>query len=299
MAKIIYMDLSIIILNYKQKGLVKQCIKGILSAHINFDYEIIVVDNGSGDDTIPAVRELFSEKPVSALSTPSLLTPLLPKLPPLFTIQSEKNGGFAYGNNLGIKKARGKYVVILNPDIAVVPGGFEKIVDFLEHNPKVGIAGPKLINPDGSVQDSCRRFPTLPVPLLRRTVFGKMAFAKKFLDDYLMADFDHNTNRSVDWLFGACLVMRRDVFQKVGLFDERFFLYFEDLDLCRRCWEAGLAVYYFAEVEMVHYHQRLSAEKAGVLGVFGPAGRIHLASGLKYFAKYLGAKLPVALDKKS
>src|SRR3989344_3567400 len=114
------MDLSIVILNYKQKGLVKQCVKGIIAAAPKLDYEIIVVDNNSGDGCLEAVNALFAA--VVNIEVPSLLRPLEPKLPPLQTIQAGDNGGFAKGNNLGIKSAHGRYVLVMNPDIAVVPG---------------------------------------------------------------------------------------------------------------------------------------------------------------------------------
>jgi len=286
------MDLSIVILNYKQKGLVKQCVKGILAAAPKLKYEVIVVDNDSRDGCLRAVRGLFETESPAPFTTPSLLKKLESPLPPLVTIQSNQNKGFAGGNNLGIAKARGKYVMIMNPDIAIVAAGLEKMVEFMENNARVGIIGPKLINPDGSIQDSCRRFPSLPMPIFRRTFLGKLPLAKEKLDYYLMKDFNHSRSAPVDWLFGACLLIRRSVLEKIGSFDERFFVYFEDLDFCRRCWEKDFQVYYFAEVEMVHYHQRLSAEKSGILGIFDKAGRVHLMSGLKYFAKYLGAKLP-------
>jgi len=286
------MDLSIIILNYKQKGLVKQCIKGIVTTQPNLDYEIIVVDNNSDDNCLEMVKNIFKDNLKNNEIQPEL--PIINKLeiPPIETIQSKSNDGFAVGNNLGIKQVKGEYVMILNPDIAVVPGALEKMVNFMQENQQVGIIGPRLINPDGSVQYSCRRFPSLMTPLYRRTFLGKLLFAKKPLIDYLMKDFDHEEKIEVDWLFGACLLIRKSVMDKVGLFDERFFMYFEDLDLCRRVWQAGFKIIYFAKVEMVHYHQRLSAERNGVLGILSKGGRIHIASGIKYFAKYLGVKLP-------
>jgi GT2 family glycosyltransferase len=286
------MDLSIIILNYKQKGLVKQCLKGIVTAQPQLDYELIVVDNNSGDNSLAMVKKMFKpeEEPANHQPPLPIVKPL--KVPPIKTIQAKSNDGFATGNNLGINQARGKYVMILNPDIAVVPRALEKMVVFMETNPTVGIIGPKLINPDGSVQYSCRRFPGFLTPIYRRTIFGKLPFGKKAVDHYLMKDFDHQSNKEIDWLFGACLLLRKSVLEKIGLFDERFFMYFEDLDLCRRCWQAGFKVAYFSQAEMVHYHQRLSAERGGALGVFSRGGRIHTASGIKYFAKYLGVKLP-------
>jgi len=287
------MDLSIIILNYKQKGLVKQCVKGIVAVQPQLDYEIIVVDNDSGDGTLAMVEKMFQPEVETDNNQPHLPISRSLKVPPIVTIAAEANNGFAAGNNLGIIKAQGKYLMILNPDIAVVPQALEKMVAFMEKNPSVGIIGPKLINPDGSVQYSCRRFPGFLVPIYRRTIFGKLPLAKKSIANYLMADFDHQSNQAVDWIFGACLLIGRSALEKIGLLDERFFMYFEDLDWCRRSWQEGFKVIYFSQTEMVHYHQRLSAERGGIFGVFSRGGRIHLWSGVKYFAKYLGVKPPV------
>ena len=283
------MDVSIVILNYKQRGLVKQCIKGIVASQPQLEYEIIVVDNVSNDGTLEMVKTLFEPPEEHQLTLP--VAPTL-RIPPIMTIQAEFNGGFAIGNNLGIAKARGTYIMILNPDIAVVSGVIEEMFSFMEHHADIGILGPKLINPDGSVQHSCRRYPNFFTPLYRRTLLGRLPFARRSLDYYLMVDFDHVTSTDVDWLFGACLFIRRSVVEKIGAFDERFFMYFEDLDLCRRVWQAGFRVVYIVSVEMVHYHQRLSAERSGLLGLFSRGGRIHVASGIKYFAKYLGVSLP-------
>src|SRR3989338_2974243 len=286
------MDLSIIILNYKQKGLLKQCLKGIVMAKPELTYEIIVIDNHSEDGSLAMVETMFLPEAETNTSQPMLpiAKPLV--IPPIKTIAALANDGFAAGNNLGIKAAKGKYLMILNPDIALVPGTLEKMIVYLEENSKVGVLGPKLINPDGNVQDSCRRFPSLLTPLYRRTVFGKFPISKNPISHYLMKDFNHNQIIEVDWLFGACLLFRKSVLAKIGLFDERFFMYFEDLDICRRIWKAGYQVIYFPLVELVHYHHRLSAERGGIFGLFNHGGRIHFLSGLKYFAKYLGAKLP-------
>ncbi|MFA6409958.1 MAG: glycosyltransferase family 2 protein [Candidatus Buchananbacteria bacterium] len=287
------MDLSIVILNYKQKGLLKQCLKGIILAQPQLDYEIIVVDNKSDDGSLEMVKEIFLAKKDD--NQPQLKLPITKPLavPPIQTIQADVNNGFAAGNNLGIAKALGKYVMILNPDVAIVSGVLEKMVDFMQNNSDVGMIGPRLINPDGSTQYSCRRFPGSLVPVYRRTIFGKLPFAKKIIDSYLMLDFDHENNRLVDWLFGACLVIRKSALDKVGSFDEKFFMYFEDLDLCRRFWQQNFKVLYFAGAEMVHYHQQWSTEKGGIFGVLRRGGRVHVASGIKYFIKYFGTKIPV------
>ena len=271
MVPITSMDVSIIILNYKQKGLVKQCVKGILQSHINVSYEIIVVDNHSHDGCIEMLREIF---------------------PQVITLASEKNKGFAYGNNLGIQKSRGKYIVIINPDIAFTDNVIENMIAYMEKNKNAGIVAPKLINPDGTIQYSCRRFPKIFTPILRRTFLGNFSFAKKWLNAYLMEDWDHNSNKKVDWIFGAIFMIRKEFLKKVGLFDERFFLYFEDCDLCRRFWEKNYEVWYLADIELTHYHQRLSGQKNGILSIFDKATRIHIASAIKYFAKYLGTSSP-------
>ena len=175
---LIFMDLSIIILNYKQKGLLKQCLKGIVAAQPQLNYELIVVDNNSGDDSLEMVKRMFVSENDNKKQPPLPINKVL-EIPPIITIQSKSNDGFAAGNNLGIHRAKGNYVMILNPDIAVVSGVLEKMVSFMADYPLVGIIGPKLINPDGSVQYSCRRFPKFLTPLYRRTTFGKFSFAKK------------------------------------------------------------------------------------------------------------------------
>jgi len=263
------MNLSIVIVNHNQKELLKECLRNIQEAGINFDYEIIVVDNASSDKSL----ELLSK----------------------FEIQNSKfknicnnaNVGFARGVNQGIKNSLGEYILILNPDVVALPGSIEKMVKFMEQNPECGICGPKLINPDGSTQKSCRRFPKWYTPLVRRTFLKQIMFFGKRHDEwYLMKDFDHQKNQEVDWLMGAALLVRRSALEKVGLMDERYFLYFEDTDWCRRFWQNGYKVYYLAEVKMYHYHRRLSAPRGFLKSLFSKFTWIHLLSAIKYFYKW-------------
>lgn len=257
------MDLSIIILNYNQKNLLKQCLRNIKEANLNLDYEIIVVDNASTDGS----REL-------------LLT-LNTQNQKLKIILNKKNLGFTKGNNCGIVAAKGKYLLILNPDVIVLPGSIEKIYQFMEEHPQIAVVGPRLLNPDKTVQLSCRRFPNLMMPIYRRTLLGKLPWAKKSLAKYLMEDFDHLKNREVDWLLGACLMVRKEAIEKVGLMDERYFLFFQDIDWCRRFWLAGWQVFYLAEAKMFHFHQRPSAQK-----FFNRLTWIHILDGCKYFWRW-------------
>ena len=265
------MDLSIIILNYKSQGLTRQCLRGIKSANIELAYEVIVVDNCSGDMSPKSLQKEFTDIKIIALP---------------------KNKGYAAGNNAGIRQAQGKYVLILNPDVAVFPRSMEKLVQFMNEHQEVGIAGPKLINPDGTIQSSCYRFPAWHTPILRRTPLGKVSWARKYLDKYLMKDFDHQSSCPVDWLLGACLIVRRQALDKVGLLDENYFLYIEDTDWCRRFWENGYQVYYIANIELVHYHKRESASTPGIGGIFSYPTRIHIKSFIHYLKKFKGKPNP-------
>lgn len=266
------MDLSIIILNYKSKGLLKQCLKGLKLIPLSLSHEIIVLDNNSQDGTDIMMREEF---------------------PDVTFFANAENKGFAAGMNVGIREARGRYILMLNPDIAVLGNPLEHMFRFMEEHPHVGMCGPKLLNPDGTVQTSCREFPSLATILFRRSPLGKLPFARKRLQKFLMLDRNHSENQPVDWLLGACMMVRRSAIEKVGLLDERFFLYFEDVDWCRRFWEAGHAVWYLGGIaEIVHYHRRQSAESPGLSGFLNYPTRLHIASAMKYFAKYLLAKRP-------
>ncbi|HSD12424.1 MAG TPA: glycosyltransferase family 2 protein [Patescibacteria group bacterium] len=264
------MDLSIVILNYRSKGLVKQCVKTIGLYVTKAAYEIIVVDNASGD----GVGEMLAER-----------------FPEVRFIQSPANVGYAGGNNLGVRAARGRYVVIMNPDITVRPGALDAMVAYMDANADVGILGPKLVHPDGSIDSSCYRFPTYAIPLYRRTPFGKLPAGRQAVSRYLMEDYDHRETREVDWLLGAVLMVRRSALDRVGPLDERYFLYFEDTDWCRRFWNAGWRVVYYTGAEMVHYHERLSAQGNWLTSPFRRSTRIHISSCIKYFRKWGTAEI--------
>lgn len=258
------MKLSIIILNYNTRGLLRQCLKAIRANPPDFSYELIVVDNDSRDGSVAMVLQEF---------------------PDARTLKLSENLGYAGGNNRGLEVAEGEYLAILNPDVLVLPNAFSKLVNFLDANSDVGMVGPKLLNPDRTVQYSCYRFPTLLTPVFRRTVLGLFPVAKKHTREYLMADWNHDTTQDVDWLLGGALVIRRDAYEKVGLLDERFFLYFDDVDYARRMHAAGFRVVYLHEAEMIHFHQRESAGSLASL-IAKKTTRIHVASAIKYFLKW-------------
>ncbi|HTW96884.1 MAG TPA: glycosyltransferase, partial [Candidatus Methylomirabilis sp.] len=224
--------------------------------------EIIVVDNNSGED----------------------LSVLAQTYPEIKIIQSEKNLGMGGGNNLGAKNSTGEFILILNPDTAVENRAIPLLHDYLRKNPSAAIVGPKLLNPDGTLQYSCLRFPKIQTAILRRTFFGELA--PRHLDDFLMKDFDHAAIKSVDWLMGSCFLIRREILEKDGyIFDEKYFMYFEDTDLCRRVREKhNYEVVYHPAAVVIHDHTRASAEKPWYIAPFvDPLTREHIKSWAKYF----------------
>ena len=268
-------DLAIIIIGYKTRGLLKNCLNSIFEnlKDSSLDYQVIVVDNHSQDGTIEMIKERFPQVKLIAL---------------------DKNYGYARAVNKGIKAIEARYYFILNPDTLFLE---KKVIDrlyqFMEENPKIGMVGPKLINPDKTIQPSCCRFPSFLIPLYRRTGLGKLPWVKKKIEKFLMLDWNHQERRPVDWVLGTGMFVRAEAIKEVGLMDERFFMFFEDTDWCRRFWEKNWPVYYFADAEIVHYHGRPSLNRGGIWDLFFNRGtRIHIQSWLKYFLKYLFKKKP-------
>lgn len=259
------MKLSIIIVNYNTGALTKACLNSILSQTVPFRYEILVVDNDSSDESVPFLRSDFPEVSV---------------------IANERNRGLAAGVNQGIAASRGAYYLILNPDIIVMPGALTSLVQFMDEHQDTGIAGGKLVSPNGRIQYSCYRFYRPSTVVYRRTPLGKTAWGKHEVDRFLMKDIDRSHVTDVDWLMGACLIVRAAAAKKVGGMDEHFFLYFEDIDWCRRFKEAGWGVMYVPTARFSHYHQRSSATSSLYGILTNRAAWYHIISAMKYFWKY-------------
>ena len=258
---------SIIIVNYNQKEWLGRCLKKIKEAKISLPYEIIIIDNASTD------------------GSKEFLSLLLPS-ENLIIIENKKNLGFARAVNQGIKKAKGEYLFIINSDVLITPGSLEKMRDFLAKHEEVGLIGPQLTNLGGDTQASCFSFPKWFTPIIHRTFLRHFPFGKKELRRYLMEDFNHQKTREVDWVLGGALMVSKKAIEKVGLMDERFFLYFEDIDWCRRFKEKGFQVIYFPEVFFFHDYQRLSARHQGLMALFDKIVWIHIMSAIKYFWKW-------------
>jgi len=251
------------------------CIKGMVQYTSDLDYEIIIVDNASTDGSAAYVKEY-----------------LLPRFPQVKLLESQKNKGFSAGNNLGITRSSGKYVLVMNSDIVILDNSLKAMVAYMDNHPKVGIAGPRLLSPDGSLQYFVYEFPTPHVLFYRRTPLARFGFAQKAIQKYLMMDWDHTDNRPVDWVQGSCMIARRTAIKEVGLMDEQYFLFLEDTDWCRRFWKKNWEVRYLSDIEIIHYHGRASVASHFYLSLFNKMSWIHLASAIKYFKKW-GLSLPI------
>ncbi len=262
------MDLSIIIVHYKNPELLKLCL-GSIEKNLfktNKNIETIVVDSEAQTQTQDLIFEKF---------------PWVKYFP------FKKNVGYAMGINQGLKMAKKENILILNPDIIVTLGTVEKMIEHMKKNPDVGLLGPKLLNFNGQVQNSCFRFYKPTTIAYRRTFLGKTFFGKKSLASFNLSDLDKNRVISPDWLMGSALLTKRKAIEKVGIMDERFRLYFEDVDWARRFWENGYRVAYFPEAQLLHYHIRRSRVGLDFLDAFlRRETRWHIQSALKYFLKY-------------
>lgn len=220
------MKFSVVIVNYASWPLTLRCVQSFRRTGYE-DFEVVVVDNDQAEPP---------ELPYGAQ-----------------LIRNPENIGFARACNQGIAASTGEMIVLINPDTLVEADFFERVADLLEKNPRIGVAGPRVLDAVGELQLSARREISLVSGLLGRTSALTRLFPKSSL---VKSQFPAVTKQShpaaVDWVSGACMVVRRPLLQEVGAFDERFFMYFEDADLCRRAREAGWLVYYLPEVEVVH-----------------------------------------------
>lgn len=264
------MEVSIIILNYFHRDLIRELLKSLIAFNFSFSYEIIVVDNGTFD----GVKELVATYPQVRF------------------LQLQKNEGYAKGNNFAIKQAKGKYIFICNPDVALPTDAVSVLYRYMENHPEVALAGPRVINADRTLQSSATNFPDWRLPFYRRTFLGNTAHGRAWLDKYLLVEQDRNKNFYSPALFGACLMVRTSALFKVGLLDERYFMYMEDLDWSRRFWENGFKVAYVGETEVIHLHKRDSVQNNLWKILRKKTARAHIMSFLKYLWKFKFKKLP-------
>lgn len=235
--------LSIIIVNWNAREFLLRCLASIYENCRQPFFEIIVVDNLSSDGSIPAVKARFKNVTV---------------------IENNENNGFSQGNNIGIKKSIGDYVLILNPDTEVLAGALEKLVEFLDRHAEVWAVGPKILNSDGTVQFTCaREFPTPLSEFMAYSILFRPFLTNKTIGRYNMAYWDHLDSRPINCLSGACMLVRKTAFETMGFFDERFFMYAEDIDFCYRIQKSGGRCWYLAETAIIHYGGQSSRQVVG------------------------------------
>ncbi len=229
-------DISVIIVNYNVKELLEQCINSIFSASTKLDVEVIIVDNNSFDGSVQYIKEKF------------------PGNPRLKIIESPVNMGFAKANNLGAREAEGEYLLILNPDTILQEDTLDKSLEFYKSVKDIGALTCKLILPNGKLDLACRRsFPTPSVAVYRILGLSRIFPKSKLFGKYNLTYLDENETYEVDAIVGAFMLIKKDVYEKVEGFDEDYFMYGEDLDLCFRIKKAGYRIFYYPKTSIIHY----------------------------------------------
>jgi hypothetical protein len=227
------MELSVIIVNYNAAQFIASCLTSIQTYIKDVEHEVCVVDNASTDGGLLLIKKMF---------------------PYVKLQENQRNLGFAAAVNQGLKKVVGKYTLWLNPDSELLNNGIVDLVQYLTINPDVGILGPLIVDPDGAAQLSCRSFPSYQTALFNRySLLTKCFPQNKYSKKYLNIGLDRTKITEVDWVSGSCLLHRREVVDDIGLLDERFFMYCEDVDFCLRARQRGWSVRYHPGLRILHH----------------------------------------------
>jgi len=251
-------DLSVCIISHGHGRFLQTCLDSLSKGSSDLNTEIVFLDN---------LNEGVAD---SLLFSPFMVT----------VINNETTQGFAWNVNECVRHARGRYVLILNPDTVFLSGSLKGAIAFMDGTDDAGVVACQLLNPDGGIQQSYRRFPSLPVLLLRGLAADRWPWRPAFYRSRLMEDVSIDKPTVVDWVFGAFLLMNKEVFVDMGMMDDRFRLYYEDVDLCRRLKNRGLNTYLYPDVKVQHEHIRASAKKP-----FSQLWRWHFTSAIRYFLK--------------
>ena len=222
------MKLSIVIICWNDLRVIRDCLRSIFEGTHSIDFEVIVSDNGSVDDSTEFIHKHY---------------------PTVRVVENQQNLGFARGNNAGICASRGEYVLILNPDTIIHDGALDKLAEFAERHPEAGAFGCRVLNPDGTYQVSARLFPTIRRYWVSALGLSKLSSAFVY-EEY--PRWRGDTERSIDWQSGCCVMFRGDLLKRLGGFDEQFFYHFEEVDLCRRVWNSGQSILFTPEAVITH-----------------------------------------------
>jgi N-acetylglucosaminyl-diphospho-decaprenol L-rhamnosyltransferase len=257
-------DITIVLVNYNTGFLLDRLFSALAAAQDHLRLQTVLIDNVSRDNSLEILRS---------------------KYPFVEVIENSANVGFGRANNQALSRMRGRYLLLLNTDAFVSPDTLAKTFDFMERNPKCGILGVKLVGEDRALQPSCRYFPTPWNVFLAANGLGRYFPWTRQVDDM---NWDHLTARQCDWVPGCYYLVRKAVLDQIGLFDPRFFLYYEEVDHCRRARLAGWNVTYFADTEVIHIGGESAKSDTALTGAGRQIATLQVESELLYFRKHYG-----------
>lgn len=262
-------DMSIIIVSWNVSALLDACLRSVYTESVGpYSYELVVVDNASSDGSVTMIQTQYPQAQV---------------------IANNANLGFTKANNLALTGCKARYALLLNPDTKVTKGAIQSMLDYMEGHPEVGMVGPRLVYGDGRLQPSRRRFPTLWMALAESTPWEWHLPHNRLARAYRLEDRPDDVTQEVDWVTGACMLVRREVWEQVGAFDERFFMYSEELDWCRRIVAAGWHIVYLPTATVIHYEGASSGQVVAARTI-----RFNV-SKVRYFLKHHGWLLATIL----
>jgi GT2 family glycosyltransferase len=239
-------DLFVIIVNWNTAQLLKDCLQSIRESIHGITCKICVVDNGSTDGSVEIIKTEFPE---------------------VLLIKNKTNRGFAAASNQGIRASTGHYVLMLNSDTLISAGVLGAIVAWADEHTDVGVLGPRLVYPDGSIQSSGLSFPSLLRSFVANIHLARLLLPETLVKRLLKKGWDSDSLCEVDYVSGACMLVRREALEQVGLLDEDFFMYGEEIEWCYRMKKAGWRVMYHPQIKVVHLHNRSGAQKWGLRGM--------------------------------
>jgi len=261
------MKLAIVIVSYNVGNYLKNCLDSVKKTAQNLDPEIIVVDNNSTDNSLQILAREFPEVKV---------------------IANSRNYGFAKGANLGMKKTQAEFILLLNPDTLVSECAITSMLEYMQSRPEIGILGPQLLDPDGSLQHSCRSFPSWSVYFSnRQSLLNRFFPSNRWSNQYLLKQIDHSKIQEVDWITGCCLLLRKKMLEEIDYLDEDFFMYIEDVDIAKRAKAKNWKVVYFPSAKLVHFKSKSVLQNRLRMVVE------HHRSMYRYYSKYFPRNLLV------
>jgi len=254
--------LSIVIVNWNVRELLRGCLESLRKATKSIDFQIFVVDNASVDGSVEMVKSEFPEVKL---------------------IENKGNQWFPKANNQALKLVKGEYTLLINPDTVVNDDVLTGMIGFIDSHPEIGMVGPKILLPDGSIQYECaRELPTLSGAFFSLFYLKTLFPRHKIFSKEVFGGWDHKTSRIIPAISGACMLIRTALLKKIGFLDETIPMYFEDIDLCKRVNQAGAKVYYLADAEIIHY----SGQSLGKQSSPQMVRQFEFPAYQRFFAKY-------------